>query len=179
MRRFFRLAALALATALVLPPAAGAADVLTDADLADRYEAIDRRIAELMPWIAGKTGYRFAEEVKVTVLIRPDETIERIVYPDGRGNRIRVAAIAVGQTIMLPDWFELGEHDGILVHELVHVLQHANAAEFACAILREGEAYEIETAFVEEFGVGAPPHPLFRMFLSFCPRPEPWRGRAP
>ena len=129
-------------------------------------DALDDRAKELLPWVAQKTGYA-ADHVKVTVLLVEPRTINLIAYGISKDDDPQPEAISAGATIFLPTWFELGKNDDILVHELTHVLQYANDAQFRCRAEQEKQAYETQAAFVEETGIGKKPDPFF-MFMLHC-----------
>jgi hypothetical protein len=129
-------------------------------------DPVDDRASELLPWVAGKTGYA-AENVKVTVIFVEPRTISRIAYGVSKEEDPKAEAITAGATIFLPTWFELGKNDDILVHELTHVLQYANDAQFRCRAEQEKEAYATQSAFVDETGIGTKPDSFF-MFMLHC-----------
>ena len=129
-------------------------------------DRIDDRARELLPWVAQKTGYS-ADHVKVTALFVEPRTINLIAYRVRKDDDPTPEAITAGATIFLPTWFELGKNDDILVHELTHVLQYANDAKFRCRAEQERQAYEAQSAFVDETGIGKKPH-SFAMFMLRC-----------
>jgi hypothetical protein len=134
-------------------------------------EPIDDRIKELLAWLAQQTGYEM-DGVKVTAAFTSPEVINIVVHGQAYDGQADVAAVAIGSAILLPDWFELGRDDDLLVHELTHVLQHANGATFRCQEEQEREAYETAAAFTQQTGIGVKPSPLF-MQLLHCNR-NPW-----
>ena len=129
-------------------------------------DPLDDRAKELLPWVAQQTGYA-ADHVKVTVLLVEPRTINLIAYGISKDDDPKPEAISAGATIFLPTWFELGKNDDILVHELTHVLQYANDATFRCRAEQEKQAYEAQSAFVDESGIGKKPDP-FAMFMLHC-----------
>ena len=129
-------------------------------------DPIDDRVRELLPWVAEKTGYK-AEQVKVTVIRVEPSTINSIAYGIGKEEGPEPEAVTAGATIFLPTGFQLGKNDDILVHELTHVLQYVNDARFRCRSEQEKQAYETQSAFVEETGIGTKPDP-FAVFLLHC-----------
>ena len=129
-------------------------------------DPIDDRANELLVWVAQKTGYS-SDHVRMAVLILEPRTIQRIAYRGDKTDDPQPEALTVGQTIFLPQWFELGRHDAILVHELTHVLQFANDARFPCRGAKEKQAYEVQSEFVEETGIGQKPNE-FALFLLNC-----------
>jgi hypothetical protein len=146
----------AAATALLLfAPCLAAAD------------SIDDRASELLPWVAQHTGYKI-DHVKATVLRVDPQAIDLIAYgvaKSGAGSRPN--SITAGETVFLPTWFKIGKNDDILVHELTHVLQYANDATFRCRSEREKQAYEVQSDFVDETGIGNKPD-KFALFMLQC-----------
>ncbi len=107
------------------------------------------------------------QNVKATVIIVEPRTINLIAYRVNAADNPQPEAITAGATIFLPTWFKLGENDDILVHELTHVLQYANAAKFRCLADRERQAYETQAAFAAQTGIGEKPDAFF-LFLLRC-----------
>jgi hypothetical protein len=132
------------------------------------------RVDEMVAWIGENSDYpgELSKPLAVAFLPRPVlnyiffETAENASY-SGQSD---VKALYLERGIMLlPDDFELGEHDYILLHELVHHIQWEQEREFACLAEREREAYDLQVKWVEETGVGRVPSPLFLMMLR-CSR---------
>jgi hypothetical protein len=134
--------------------------------LAATADPIDDRANELLAWVAKRTGYS-AEHVKATVLIAEPRTIQLIAFMVDKTDNPLPESITAGETIFLPTWFQLGKNDDLLVHELTHVLQYANDATFPCRNAQEKQAYEMQSAFVDETGIGTKPN-AFAMFLLQC-----------
>jgi len=129
-------------------------------------DPIDDRASDLLPWVARKTRYS-ADHVKVTVLFVAPQTINLIAYRFTKDGDPQPEAITAGATVFLPTWFELGKNDDILVHELTHVLQSANDSKFRCRAEQEKQAYEVQSAFVDETGIGKKPD-AFALFMLRC-----------
>ena len=150
------------------------------AELADeRTEAVNVRIQELLPWIAGETGYK-TDYVKPIVVFKEPLAINLLVYGEKyqKGQVRDAIAATLGTTIILPTTFELGKNDDVLIHEVVHVLQNENdhmigdqPGDFKCRNLMEYEAYQVQEKFIDEFGIGEKLHPIFMMYFSHCPNP--------
>src|SRR5690349_1809525 len=66
----------------------------------------DRRVAELLAWAAHETGYA-AEGVAVTVRFAEPEVVNAAGHGAGYVGQSDIAAVAIGGTILLPDWFLL------------------------------------------------------------------------
>jgi hypothetical protein len=141
-------------------------------------EPIDDRIEELLAWLAQQTRYE-VHDIKVTAAFASPEVINIVAHGQAYVGQADVAAVAIGSAILLPNWFELGRDDDLLVHELTHVLQHANGATFRCQEEQEREAYETAAAFTEQTGIGAKPSPLFMLFLRCNPNPWERVGAVP
>lgn len=129
-------------------------------------DIIDDKAKQLLPWVAQKTGYS-ADHVRVTVLFAEPKVINAIAFGPKYTDQTKINSVSSGATIFLPAWFELGKNDDILVHELTHVLQFENDAHFRCRAEQERQAYEVQSAFVDETGIGTKPHPFF-LFLLRC-----------
>lgn len=132
---------------------------------------IDDRVQELMVWVGQETGYQ-VHGVKVTAAFASPEVINIVMHGPAYVGQTDAAAVAIGNAILLPDWFELGRDDDLLVHEITHVLQHANGATFPCRAEQEREAYETAAAFTAQTGLGRKPSPVFMLLLR-CSQ-NPW-----
>lgn len=168
--------AMAIAAALVAltSPAAPAAEALaTIAVGIDAAEAaLERRVRGLLAWVAEKNGYE-ARGVEVTLAFVAPEIINIVAFGTGYRGQLDAESVAIGASIILPDWFELGVNDDLLVHELTHVLQYTNEAEFGCYLEQEREAYGTQAAFTEATGIGQLPALWFVLFLP-CDT-TPWK----
>jgi hypothetical protein len=131
-------------------------------------EAFEQRVAELLRWIAAHSDYPPAVgRLPAFVFLAPD-TIRHTFTGAAMGYTAEmsdVRAALVRGTIYLPDTFTLGRDDYMLLHELVHHLQDESGKDFACLALREREAYELQTRFVEETGRGEAPNDMFMLML--------------
>lgn len=140
---------------------------LANAD--ERDDAVNARAMEILPWIAEVTGYS-ADYVKPGILFRDQDTLNKLYYgANYRDGYADVEAAAMGNVIILRDDFVLGEDDATLAHELTHVLQNENGAEFDCHAKMEYEAYQTGDLFVDTFGIGEKTDPLWLIFFTMCP----------
>jgi hypothetical protein len=137
-----------------------------------RADDLGRRVEDLLAWVAKETGYPL-DGVEVTVEFAQPRVLNIVAYGVDYAGQSDVEAIAIGEAILLPDWFAPGRHDDLLVHELTHVLQHTSGAQFTCAAEREREAYETQAAFTDETGIGDRPAPWF-LLLMRCD--QPWKA---
>ena len=138
-----------------------------------RADALDRRVEALLRWVAEETGYA-AGDADVTVRFAEPRVLNIVGHGTRYTGQSDIAAVAVGRTVLLPDWFALGDDDALLVHELTHVLQNTNHAPFACDAEKEREAYETQATFTAETGIGEEPSLWFTLFLR-CD-PNPWKA---
>ena len=152
--------------------ALGAAALLLTMNPAQADE-LDRRVEVLLRWLAVETGYATGD-AGVTVRLAQPRLLNIVGHGTGYSGQLDIAAVAIGRTIMLPDWFALGRDDALLVHELTHVLQNTNHAQFACDAEKEREAYETQAAFTAETGIGEEQSLWFALFLR-CD-PDPWKA---
>ncbi len=131
-------------------------------------EAFLKRVEELVRWIAAQSDY--PAELRRTpefVFLSP-QAIRHSFSGSAMGYSERTSAVQAAQvpgTIYLPDTFQLGRDDFILVHELVHHLQDESGKAFECLALREREAYRLQTKFVQETGTGQMPNDMYMLML--------------
>jgi hypothetical protein len=138
-----------------------------------RADDLDQRVAELLVWVGQETGYEVGD-IEATVRFAGPKILNIVGHGMRYSGQADIAAVAIDRTILLPDWFELGRDDALLVHELTHVLQNVNRAQFGCDAEKEREAYETQARFTEETGIGETPSLWFRLFLR-CD-PNPWKA---
>lgn len=94
-----------------------------------RADELDRRVRDLLAWVAEETGYD-AGGIEVTVEFAEPRVLNIVGYGTSYIGQSDIEAVSIGRAILLPDWFELGRNDDVLVHELTHVLQFTNDAQF-------------------------------------------------
>ena len=131
-------------------------------------DPIEDRSRELLLWVADETGYDLGG-TSVTIVVVEPKVINIVAHGTAYVDQMDKTAMAIGSAILLPDWFELGRHDDVLVHELTHVLQHTNNAQFRCHGEQEREAYETAAAFTEQTGIGTKPSRWFMVMLRCIP----------
>jgi hypothetical protein len=160
---FMRFAKVAIVIAILL--AGGAADTRADAPSA----AFLKRVDELVRWISEHSSYPAALKQRPKFVFLAPETIRHRFSNTSMGyaEKNDVRAAQTNETIFLPDTFVLGQDDYMLVHELVHFLQDETDRKFSCLAEREREAYRLQTAFVNEIGVGSTPNDMFKLMLRF------------
>lgn len=141
----------------------------TVAALADPpSEAFSRRVDELVRWISAHSDYPAALKQMPVFVFLSAQAIRHSFSGSAMGYSEQMSAVQAAQvrgTIYLPDTFQLGRDDYILVHELVHHLQDESGKPFECVALREREAYKLQTQFVQETGVGQTPNDMFMLML--------------
>jgi hypothetical protein len=131
---------------------------------------LHRRMEELARWIDENSAYGEIERMPAIIYLTHAE-LNYIAYnstEQGYGAQDDVRALYMDRTIFLPDNFQLGRDDFIVVHELVHHLQHEAGMEFECVGASERDAYRLQGEFVEEVGTGTRPDPLFVLFVTEC-----------
>jgi hypothetical protein len=158
-----------IAAALIASP------VLADKSLSDRVDPrpsdeFSERMREIVEWIGANSDYPGELTKPVAVAFVPRPVLNYIFFETAANasysGQDSVKGLYLERGIMLlPDDFKLGEHDYILVHELVHHLQWEHDRGFPCLAKREREAYELQARWVEESGVGVKPNPLFMLML--------------
>lgn len=132
-------------------------------------EAFQKRVEELVRWIAEHSDYPVTVQKMPEFVFLPPWEISRISRTVSLGYKTPSdvwAAQSTG-TIYLPDSFALGRDDYVLVHELVHHLQDEAGKKFRCIAEREHEAYTLQIKFTEETGLGADqkPNDIYMKFL--------------
>jgi hypothetical protein len=150
---------------------AGLALVLASAAFAQAPvppDALQRRVDELVRWIAANSDYPPALKRPPQFVFLAPEVIRHGFSSSSLGYSVDTSTVRAAQikgTIYLPNTFALGRDDYMLLHELVHYLQDENGRQFQCLALREREAYALQTAFVKETGVGETPNDMFMLML--------------
>ena len=138
------------------------------AQAAEPSEAFLNRVQELVRWIAAHSDYSAALQRKPQFVFLAPDAIRHAFSNSALGyssDTSDVRAAQTGGTIYLPNTFELGRDDYVLLHELVHYLQDESGKRFECPALREREAYLLQTRFVEETGAGETPNDMFMLML--------------
>ena len=129
---------------------------------------LNRRVEQLVRWISENSGYPAQAKQKPEFVFLPPQTIRSAFSRKGMGysdQTSSVRAVQVKNTIYLPDTFQLGRDDFILLHELVHHMQEETGAKFGCLAEREREAYKLQARFVSETGVGEVPNDMYMLML--------------
>ena len=131
-------------------------------------EAFRERVQELGRWIAAHSTYPAAFNNAPVFVFLPPEIIRHGFSGSSMGYSSQSSSVRAAQVrgaIYLPDTFELGRDDYILLHELVHHMQDESGRPFPCLESREREAYHLQTKFVEETGLGEMPNDMFMLML--------------
>jgi hypothetical protein len=130
-------------------------------------EALNQRVEELVRWIARHSDYPAILRRLPEFRFLAAEAIRHSFGGTqmGYSEKKDVMAAQIKGTIILPDSFALGRDDYMLLHELVHYLQEETGKAFACPKERELEAYRLQSAFVDETGIGHAPNDIFMMML--------------
>jgi hypothetical protein len=125
-------------------------------------------VQELGRWIAAHTTYPATFKNAPNFVFLPPEIIRHGFAGSSLGYSSQSSTVQAAQSrgaIYLPDSFELGRDDYILLHELVHHLQEESGRPYPCLESREREAYHLQTKFVEETGRGEMPNDMFMLML--------------
>jgi hypothetical protein len=131
-------------------------------------DALEKRVVELVRWISAHTDYPPTLQRPPQFVFLSPQVIRHGFSNSSLGynaNTSGVRAAQVKGTIYLPDTFVLGSDDYMLLHELVHHLQDESGRTFECIAMREREAYTLQTAFVNETGIGLVPNDMFMLML--------------
>jgi hypothetical protein len=131
-------------------------------------EAFSKRVVELVGWISTQSDYPALLQQMPAFVFLSSRTIRHSFSGSAMGYTEQMSAVVAAQvsgTIYLPDTFQLGRDDYILVHELVHHLQDESGRTFECLASREREAYRIQTKFVQETGTGQMPNDMYMLML--------------
>jgi hypothetical protein len=131
-------------------------------------DAMQRRVEELVRWIAANSDYPPALKRPPELVFLAPEAIRHGFSNSSLGYSVDTSSVRAAQvkgTIYLPNTFALGRDDYMLLHELVHYLQDESGRKFECLAMREREAYALQTAFVKEAGVGETPNDMFMLML--------------
>lgn len=123
-------------------------------------KALGRMIDFLIDWIERNSDYTDIKAPPV-LFVSSDELKYVVSFPNPAVMANDVLALYVDGIVFLPDNFELGRHDYMLLHELVHHAQKESGREYACIAEREAEAYALQIRFVDETGRGIKPGALF------------------
>jgi hypothetical protein len=138
------------------------------AQAAQPESALQQRVAELVRWIAAHSEYPAALNTPPKFVFLAPDAIRHAFSNSAMGysrDTSDVRAAQIKGTIYLPNTFALGRDDYMLLHELVHYLQDQSGKQFECPALREREAYELQTKFVEQTGAGETPNDMFMLML--------------
>jgi hypothetical protein len=156
-----RRSTIATALALVLASSASAQAPVSPG-------AMQQRVEELVRWIAANSDYPPTLKRPPQFVFLAPETIRHGFSNSALGYSVDTSSVRAAQikgTIYLPNSFALGRDDYMLLHELVHHLQDESGRKFECLAMREREAYALQTAFVQETGVGLMPNDMFMLML--------------
>lgn len=90
-------------------------------------------------------------------------------YTGAEGNNIK--AVYEPGIIFLSEQFELGKHDAVLLHELVHHKQYEDGRKYPCVAASEEDAYLLQNAYIDETGMGEKSDPVLTFFARQCEEP--------
>lgn len=123
-------------------------------------DALGRKIEALIGWIERNSDYTDIKAPPV-LFVTSGELKYVVSFPNPAFMANDVLALYVDGIVFLPDNFQLGRHDYMLLHELVHHAQKESGREYGCVAEREAEAYALQIRFVDETGRGIKPGALF------------------
>lgn len=125
---------------------------------------------ELLAYISENTGYR-TDHIQGRYEFWTTKAINVRFYGERYKEQEDVIAVLVGNTIVLPETFDLERQPEILLHELFHLVVFENDIQFPCLALEEQAAYTLSNKYVieERNGFGILASPLYIMMLRCNP----------
>lgn len=126
------------------------------------------RVEEIADWIVMNSDYEGYERLPAFVKL-PRATLNYVVFsqlPETYHGQDCINALYLPHVILLADDFVLEESEYTLVHELIHHFQFESGISFRRPADAEVEAYELQSKWVLETGVGEIPCTLFMRRLS-------------
>lgn len=144
------------------------AQISASAQAAPAADALTERVGELVRWISERSEYPPTLAAAPRFVFLPPQTIRHGFSQSSMGYSSETSSVRAAQSrgmIYLPDTFQLGRDDYILLHELVHHLQDESGRRFECLATREREAYRLQAEFVDETGAGEKPNDMFMLLL--------------
>lgn len=138
------------------------------AQSASGENAVEFRAAELIAWIGENSAFD-VRHVSVPEIVRNSraEIAVLLGFDAADVPNQPLAAYRTG-TVLLPPEFQIGWDDWMLLHELVHHVQHETGATYACKEKQERVAYELQVKFAHDRG-GRIPNDLFVRLLVCNP----------
>lgn len=134
-----------------------------------------REVEVIADWVV--VNSRYSAKVPLPAFVKlPRSTLNYIFYSQmvgGFQGQDCINALYVPHIMLLAEDFKVTECSDTLVHELVHHFQFITGASFRCTAEAEREAYELQSQWSRESGVGLPPSPLFLRRLT-CDNPHDW-----
>lgn len=125
------------------------------------------RVEEIADWILMNSDYDGYERLPAFVKL-PRATLNYVVFsqlPETYHGQDCINALYLPHVILLADDFVLEESEYTLVHELIHHFQFESGISFRRPADAEVEAYELQSNWVLETGVGEIPCKLFMQRL--------------
>ena len=119
---------------------------------------MDHLLTVIVTWLSLNFGLP-AHYDHPTIEFLPEEALHRVYYgPTHREPGSRVVAIydeARSKILLTPNWKVTSPADvSVLVHEMVHHLQHEAGITYGCTAAREKLAYAAQAEWLEQFGTG-------------------------
>jgi hypothetical protein len=119
---------------------------------------MDALIASLLAWIVSQIGLTVPDLPKVKMVSRT-EMVARF-YGRAKPNELTLEALysRSEHTIYFPQGWQPDDlrERSVLVHELVHHVQTVDHLDFPCAAAYEGQAFDLQLAWLRQQGVMDP-----------------------
>lgn len=130
------------------------------------------RAEALADWIDKNSDYGPLKRHPIYLFVGQNELNYILFEPTSAGYQGHEQSDAVALyfkgIVFLAEDFELGTHDYVLLHELVHHLQAEQERQFPCVRAGEKDAYELQARFVRETGTGEIPDPMWTLLAAQC-----------
>jgi hypothetical protein len=130
------------------------------------------RAEELARWIDEKSDYGPMQKHPIYLFLHQDELdyvfFETTAVGYSGSEQSQAVALYFKGIVLLSDEFQVGVHDDVLLHELVHHLQAEQNRAYACVRAGERDAYALQTKFIQETGIGKLPDPMWAFLATRC-----------
>lgn len=109
------------------------------------------------------------------IVERAPDVLQRMVCPENPEECLEVIAAYDSGVIFLREGYQPDSHRqiSVLLHELVHHLQHIGAVQYPCRTAAEGPAYRVQEAWLRAHGKDPQkegvPNDFTKLFITSCP----------
>lgn len=165
---------LSIALSLALPLGAAAAEDRGDASDPRPSRAFYEKAESLARWIGAHSDFGPMRRHPSYVFVSKRE-LQYIYFQGGEqgytgAETATVEAMYVQGIMFLQTGFDLETQSSILLHELVHHLQHEEGRQYACIGAAEAPAYRLQNEYIRETGIGKESDPLWTVLVTRCPQ---------